>query len=103
MHLEAPSPPRCLFLRLPACFFFQESAACALCPAWEEAQEEGGGVRGQCPLTTQQQAQRGKAQVKSLPEERDRVSCSTQPVSQGPMEVCARSRGKGKGKGTSVS
>lgn len=69
MHLEALSPLRCLLLRLPARLFLPESAACALGPAWEEAQEEGGRVRSQCPLTTQQQAQRGKTLVKGLPEE----------------------------------
>lgn len=69
MHLEALSPLRCLLLRLLARLFLPEFAACAPGPAWEEAQEESGGARGQCPLTTQRQAQRGKALVKGLPEE----------------------------------
>lgn len=88
---EAPSPS----IFPPEC-----SAACQLGATWEEAQEEGRGLRGQCPPTTQQQAQEGEAQVRGLAEGSGPGLAGAHGAD--PVEGCARSSGQGKGKGSDV-
>lgn len=49
------------------------------------------------PTATQQHTQGGKAQVKGLPEEWDRVSWSTQHMSQRPHGGLCTQQGEGQG------